>query len=479
MAAAESAVADTAPAGGDRPDSTSGPARPITSAHPIDVTGAPVPSLRVTIVAANPFEFDSRFLRSATSLAGDGHAVRILGWSMDGLPEEETLAPGVTLTRLPVDRRLSLALRPLPDRARGLVCRLLGLDPRATVLPPDRPVGLDRLRHPVRRVLEIVANARRVGPWQELVVAAAPDTQVFHCQSFVVLPVVHGAARRLGARFVYDVADYHSEAARLARMPWMVRELVRRRERSLVRESAGFLAVSDPVADLIVRRWKASPRPGVLLNCPPAWRPESPEAPVSARLHEAAGISPERPVVLYQGGFSVDRGVEELVAAIDQPVLRELDAAAVFMGYGRLQGFLEAAARRAPDRVYVLPAVPPDELLWWTAGADVSFVGQPPRTLNHRMNLPNKLFESIMAGAPVVVARGNEQCRLVTAEGLGRCADIDDPAGVARQIGDLLRQPAAERRRLRDHVRAVALARYTWDGTAGDLVTLYRRLAEA
>jgi hypothetical protein len=30
---------------------------------------------------------------------------------------------------------------------------------------------------------------------------------------------------------------------------------------------------------------------------------------------------------------------------------------------------------------------------------------------------------------------------------------------------------------LRDHVRAVALARYTWDGTAGDLVALYRRLA--
>ena len=181
--------------------------------------------------------------------------------------------------------------------------------------------------------------------------------------------------------------------------------------------------------------------------------------------------------MLYQGGFSVDRGVEELVAAIDQHALRELDAAAVFMGYGRLQGFLEDAARAHPDRVFVLPAVPPDELLGWTAGADVSFVGQPPRTFNQRMNLPNKLFESIMAGAPVVVSKGNEQCRLVTAEGLGRCADIDEPAAVAREIAALMRQPASERRRLRDHVRRVALDRYTWDGTAGDLLTLYRRLA--
>lgn len=477
MAAAEPGAAEPSSVGAPPFPDAGAPVKPITSAHPIDRTGAPARSLKITIVAANPFEFDSRFLRSATSLAQDGHSVTILGWSLEGLPREEQLAPGVRLVRLKIDRRISQVLRPLPRPVRKLICRVVGLDPAATVLPPDRPVGLDRLRHPVRRLLEMGANARRVGPWMDKVVAAAPDTDVFHCQSFVVLPVVHGAARRLRARFVYDVADYHSEAARLARMPWMVRELVRRREKALVKDASGFLAVSDPVADLLVRRWKASPRPGILLNCPAAWRPESPEAPVSSRLHEAAGISPERPIVLYQGGFSVDRGVEELVAAIDQPVLRELDAAAVFMGYGRLQGFLEEAARRAPGRVYVLPAVPPDELLGWTAGADVSFVGQPPRTFNQRMNLPNKLFESIMAGAPVVVSRGNEQCRLVTAEGLGRCADIDDPAAVAREIAALMRQPASERTRLRNHVRRVALERYTWDGTAGDLVTLYRRLA--
>ena len=478
MAAADPSTgqASTLPSPATAPDAGV-PAEPTTSASPIDRTGAPARPLRITIVAANPFEFDSRFLRSATSLAEDGHTIRILGWSAPGLPPQEELAPGVTLIRLKVDRRISQVLRPLPRPVRRVVCRLVGLEPSATVLPPDRPTGLDRLRHPIRRVLELAANARRVGPWTDLVVRAASDTDVFHCQSFIVLPVARGAAQRVGGRFVYDVADYHSEAARLARMPWMVKELVRRRERRWVADAAGFLAVSDPVADLLVRRWKADPRPGIVLNCPPAWRPDEPVVPVSSRLHEAAGISPERPIVLYQGGFSVDRGVEELVAAIDQHALRELDAAAVFMGYGRLQGFLEDAARAHPARVFVLPAVPPDELLGWTAGADVSFVGQPPRTFNQRMNLPNKLFESIMAGAPVVVSKGNEQCRLVTAEGLGRCADIDEPAAVAREIAALMRQPASERRRLRDHVRRVALDRYTWDGTAGDLLTLYRRLA--
>jgi glycosyltransferase involved in cell wall biosynthesis len=245
-----------------------------------------------------------------------------------------------------------------------------------------------------------------------------------------------------------------------------------------VRDASGFLAVSDPVADLVARRWGV-PRPALLLNCPPAWRPDEPSAPITPRLRAAAGVEAGRPIVLYQGGLSVDRGIEELVAAVEADVLRELRAVAVFLGYGRLEGWLEGIARERPDRVRVLPAVPPDELLEWTAGADVAFVGQPPRTLNQRMNLPNKLFESLMAGVPVVVARDNEQCRLVSAEAVGRCADVDDPGSVAVEVAGLLSMPDAERRALREHCRRVALTRYTWDANAGGLVKLYRTLAAA
>ncbi len=438
---------------------------------------APQPGrLNITIVAANPFEFDSRFLRSATSLAADGHRLRILGWSAPGLPSREELAPGVELTRLDIDRRISNALRPLPERVRRGVCRLIRLDYDAQVLPPDMPHGFDRLLHLARRSLEMMANARRAGPWADAVVEAAPETDVFHAQSLIVLPVVRDAADRLAGRFVYDVADYHTEAARLARMPWIVREVVRRRERDWARDGAGFLAVSDAVADLVVRRWGV-PRPTILLNCPPAWRPNQPGIVDSDRIREATGIEAERPIVLYQGGFSVDRGVEELVAAATDTRLMERGAAVVFMGYGRLESFIAEAVTEHPGRIYLLPAVRPDDLMPWTASADVTFVGQPPRTLNQKMNLPNKLFESIMAGVPVVVSEGNEQCRLTREEGIGVCVDVDDPAAIASACGDLLSAPLEERRELRRHCREVALGRYTWDRTAVGLVELYRKLA--
>jgi glycosyltransferase involved in cell wall biosynthesis len=259
-------------------------------------------------------------------------------------------------------------------------------------------------------------------------------------------------------------------------MPWIVREVVRRRERRWARDAAAFLAVSDPVADLVAERWGV-PRPTVLLNCPPAWHPERPGPIASDRIREAADIGAGRPIVLYQGGFSVDRGVEELVAAAAHPRLVALDAAVVFMGYGRLEPFLRAAAEHDPHRIVLLPAVAPDDLMPWTASADVSFVGQPPRTLNQRMNLPNKLFESLMAGVPVVVSKGNEQCRLVSDERVGTCVNVDDPAAIAAACADLLDQAEGERLALRAHCRTVALERYTWEGNADGLVEVYRRLA--
>ena len=418
-------------------------------------------------MVANTFQFDSRQLRTARTLAEDGNTVRILAWKDASLPDEEELPAGVRLSRIDLDRRISSALRPLPPILRRGICRVLGLAPEQTVLSPEPSVGLDRLRHP---------NARRVGPWADAVTAAAPETDVFHAKALIVLPVVREAARRLGGRFVYDVADYHTEAARLARMPGMIRELVRRRERTWARDASGTLAVSEPVADLVQRRWGIE-RPVILMNCPPAWRPDEPGPIDSDLVRDAGGIAADRPLVLYQGGYSVDRGIEELVTAMDEPPMRELDAACAFMGFGRLEGWLREQAELRPGRIAVLPPVPPDDLLPWTASADVTFVGQPPRTLNQRLNLPNKLFESLMAGVPVVVSADNAQCQLTSEEEVGACADIDSPRAIADALASILGQPAAVQRDLRAHCRSVALERYSWERNVAGLTGLYRHLA--
>src|SRR6185295_5953002 len=152
------------------------------------------------------------------------------------------------------------------------------------------------------------------------------------------------------------------------------------------------------------------------------------------RLRERAGIAADRPIVLYQGGFSVDRGIEELVAALATPGLAASDAVVVFIGYGRLRGWLDEQAARLPGRIVVVDAIPPAELQEFTVDADAGFVGQPPRTLNQRLNLANKLFEYLGTAVPVIVAEGTAHCALVRELEVGRCVDIDRPATIAAAV---------------------------------------------
>ncbi len=454
----------------------------MTAAGPGSADG-PVPGrLRVAIVAANTFEYESRLLKTALTLAEDGHAVTVVAFAADGLPDEATLAERVELRRVRLDRRIASGLRPLPGPVRAAVLRAAGLGSDAEALPVGPARGLDRLRAPFRRGLEILATVRRGSAWAAAVAASAPGAEVVHAKALIALPVARAAVRRTSGRdgrFVYDVADLHTESARLVKLPRPLRALVRRREGRLVREAAGVLAATPAMADEVVRRFGVA-RPTVLLNCPPAWRPETPGPIASDRLAAALGLPADgsrRPIVLYQGAFRVDQGIEELVAATEQAAFRGTDALAVFLGFGQLDGWLRAAAARRPDAIAVLPAVPEGDLLEWTAGSDVSFVGAPPRTANQRLTLPNKLFQSLMAGVPIIVGSGTEHCRLTRAEAVGRCCDVDDPAAIASAVAELLSAPAAERLALRARCRAIALEKYSWEETRDGLLELYRRLA--
>jgi glycosyltransferase involved in cell wall biosynthesis len=229
------------------------------------------------------------------------------------------------------------------------------------------------------------------------------------------------------------------------------------------------------MADLVAARLDVT-RPAVVLNCPPQWHPDQTGPPQSARLRAALGLAPRRAIVLHHGQFKPGRGIEELVRAADHPRIRALDPAIVLLGFGRLRPQLEEAARRRPGRVYVLPAVPVKELLDWVASADVCYLGCPPLTLNLRLTLPNKLFEALMAGVPVVAAEGTEQARLIAQEAIGRCVDISSTEALAEALVELMTAPEPGRRALRQHCRSLALTKYNWEIRSQPLVELYRQL---
>jgi glycosyltransferase involved in cell wall biosynthesis len=104
-----------------------------------------------------------------------------------------------------------------------------------------------------------------------------------------------------------------------------------------------------------------------------------------------------------------------------------------------------------------------------------------PSTLNHRLSTPNKLFEGLAAGLPVVASDFPEMREIIMGDPdgpLGTVCRPDDPADIARAITSIVDRPAAERAALRARCLAAAHARWNWETEVRGLLELYRELAD-
>lgn len=461
--------------------------------------------------------FDSRVLREAGTLALAGHEVTLMATLRsggDGPPEHER-RDGFEIVRLAVPRawpwwwgRLANA-RFHRDRAgqlwhrstrfrsfnpRGAVAGLRGMiasgclvvlqrlwfatgdrRPRGTPgttsdgEPPNEPPW------PPETASWLASWRWSILGWAEAAAVAAPLADVYHGHDLTGLPAALGAARRNGGKVVYDSHDIYVEAGRAATRPAWARRWLRWIESRWTRRIAALVSVNDAYADVLARRLRP-PQTVIVHNCPPRWEP--PAEPVD-HLRQAAGIDPRDPVVLFHGGFGPHRGLAELAAAMLQPGLES--AHLVYLGYGSRRGEIDAlvADPRFGGRLHVLDAVAPAVLLDWITTADVDAIPFQHSTLNHYLCTPNKLFESLAAGVPVVLSDFPVMSGIVLrdpAGPVGAACRPDDPVSIGAAISSILALDPAARADLRRRCLTAAHERWNWETESPKLVELYAHL---
>ena len=487
-----------------RPDGR-GEATPWAPAPPSPVP--PVPQ-RLTLVLPSTGEFDSRTYRIASAAVGRGHTVTVIARWRPGLPAEEQHSGGYRILRVPygaIDgvplgtlvRACRMGLRRLRAWRTGSPYRPLAdpmalmraADPKSapghTAGPasdagsggfdgpdPTLPIGGPRRVSPVRRAANAVvgrlAIPLTIRSQGQFAAQVAPAADMYHGMAYMGIPIALRLARRDRAKVVYDARDIYLDAANLARMRGPMRWFIARAERGWARKADRVVTVNRPYAEVMASRFGV-PEPLIVMNCAYRFTPPEPRA---HRIHEALGLDPATKVVLYQGGFSRDRGIEQLVTAI--PAIP--GATLVLMGYGVLLEQLKAEEARSGGLVRILPAVPPTELLAWVASADVVVMPIQPTTLNHRLTTPNKLFEAMAAGVPMVASDLVGMAPFVLETGSGALCDPEDPASIASAVRRILEAPSAERAAYRARALAAAHDRYNWETQVAILFEEYGRL---
>jgi glycosyltransferase involved in cell wall biosynthesis len=303
--------------------------------------------------------------------------------------------------------------------------------------------------------------------WSFALESVVEPADVWHGMWAGSLPALQRMRRLHGGRTIYDSRDVYMLSRDFASLEWPFRPILAGLERRWAQAADIVLTVNDSYADLIERQLQV-PRPPVVMNTPERWTPPDPAPDL---IREATGVPAGVSVVLYQGQLATERGIEQAMDAI----LLVPGAVLALLGFGSREAAYRAMAASPPyaDRVFLLPAVPPSDLLTWTASADIMVMPIQPTTTNHEFTTPQKLWEAIAAGVPIVASDLPGMAPVVTSHGVGIVCDPTSPAAIAAAIRRLLAAPPAERMAMRDHVLAVAHEHYTWEAQVRTLLRVY------
>lgn len=340
----------------------------------------------VAVLVLNAFTNDSRVLKEALSLTRAGYLPHIVALQQNELTEHETV------NGIPV-RRIRLRSRNWPKT----------------------------LPFQVFKYLEWLYRAYRL----------ARKSDILHCNDLATLPV--GALTRIFSRkktrIVYDAHEFEINDA--ANEPWWKIRVKSIMERLLIHHTDLTITVSESIADEYVRMYDIK-KPELVLNCPPL-------TPIAKSniFRSQLGIPEDSLIFLYQGGLAPGRGIESIMAAFSN--LPDNKRVVVFMGYGPLESIIQETASNHPN-IFYHPAVSPDVLLAYTASTDVGLCLIENLCLSYYYCLPNKLFEYLMAGLPVLVSNLQELRRFVQAHPVGRIVPDNDPATIRNIIMQINRE---------------------------------------
>lgn len=229
-------------------------------------------------------------------------------------------------------------------------------------------------------------------------------------------------------KLIYDSHEYFTEVPELVNRP-KVQKVWKRIEEYVVPKLPEMITVCKSIADMFHEKYGIDVH--VIRNIPMRKMLPSPAT------REEVGLDPEKHILLLQGsGINIHRGSEELVEA-----MRYLDdCQLVIIGGGDVLPILKekVAQNHWDEKVKFFPRMPYQKMMAITQLAELGFTLDKDTNLNYRFSLPNKLFDYIQAGVPVVASHLVEIERIVRNYNIGTFVENHDPQSIAETIENAL-----------------------------------------
>ena len=155
------------------------------------------------------------------------------------------------------------------------------------------------------------------------------------------------------------------------------------------------------------------------------------------KTREDLGLPRDKNIIILQGaGINIDRGAEEAVQAMQYVD----NALFLIIGGGDVIDTLKemVAELNLNDKVKLLGKLPYMEMMQYTQNADLGLTLDKDTNINYRYSLPNKVFDYIQAGIPVLASNLVEVANVVKSYKVGEIVESHEPLVIAQKITEML-----------------------------------------
>ena len=268
----------------------------------------------------------------------------------------------------------------------------------------------------------------------------------FHAHDLFTAFAGLSAARHTGAYAVCDFHEWFSEnvkwdAESMSYKPYTPswKRPLQWLERQCLKRASEVITVCDSIADAMASELGAGRKALVVRNIPHlSQEPTRTYLPLKQQL----GLPEDQFVLLWQGGTGPTRLIEPIIEALAfMPkchfVIRGPSLDLFGPDYRAIAERIGAA-----DRLTLIGPVPSRDVVAAARGADAGIWSLPKLCRNFSFALPNKVFEYMASGLPVIGADYPEVRRIVDAHKVGMLFDPYDPHSIAAAINPLIADPA-------------------------------------
>lgn len=320
-----------------------------------------------------------------------------------------------------------------------------------------------RLFRPFRDPIPNIADYEMgFGPLLE---SLEPD--LIHAHDYHMIGIAVTAARNLRrkGRDTKVLYDAHELVEGLSYPPATIRGWLKL-EKEYILHADAVTGVSPEQIDHIQAKYDLSERPTLVMNTPVIHGATVAESDVRN------DIGVDGPIIAYHGNIAVERGLMLLIEAMQQLDSEVHLAILAPENHPLVDDVTKTAADLGVvDRIHILGYVPAEQLSSYLSTADIEVVPYLS-TGNNEIALPNKLFEAIQAGIPVLVSNMRSLSRMVEENGIGEVFEAGDPEDLARKAKMILDDLAKYRSRITPELKR----ELSWDTQAERLAGVYHRL---